>query len=215
LKNEAIKLLLPEDLKTIQTNIAEGSVTVGGIFSVPYQTIMDVYVATQDNIDSDPFEELVTSMNRGAEKAASKALPIFASALTNMSISDGLSILQGDNTSATRYFKNATKASLQIAFRTDINDALDQTNANKLYNGVYEFMNYEYKQDFLFETYTISPKTYMNIDLPPSIADYATDKAIDGLFHLVGEEEKKIRANPLDYASSIIQKVFNSSEAKG
>src|SRR5690606_3676279 len=93
LKNEAIKLILPDEVKALQTTIQNGSINIG-IANVSYQTILNTYVAANPNLDTDPFEELITAMNRGAESAATKALPIFGSALLNMSFTDALSILQ-------------------------------------------------------------------------------------------------------------------------
>ncbi|MEP2024312.1 MAG: DUF4197 domain-containing protein [Reichenbachiella sp.] len=217
LKNEAIKLILPQEVKSLQDEINTGSVSLlNGAVKVPYQKILDTYVSTNPNLDSDPFEELVIAMNRGAEQAAKKAIPIFGEAIRTMSFSDALGILQGGEQSATDYFYSKTKSSLQSAFKPEIKSALDKTNATQIYGSVADFVNYEYEVNYLINTYTIKTRDYLKSEkLPATLDGYATDKAIDGLFHLIGKEEKKIRANPMDYTSAIIKKVFSSDEAKG
>ncbi len=206
LKNEAIKILLPPEVQALQSEIETGSFNLG-ITSVSYQTILDAYVAISPEIDADPFEELSQAMNKGAEQAADKALPIFKSSLTSMSVIDALEILKGSETAATDYFYNSTSPSLIAAFQPDVKNALDQTKANAIYNSIAGFLNYEYLG--------VKVSSLIDQQIPSSLDGYATQKATDGLFYLVGEEEKKIRANPLDWASDIIAKVFGSSEAQG
>ncbi|WP_456462226.1 DUF4197 domain-containing protein [Reichenbachiella sp.] len=211
LKNEAIKVLLPEEVTKLQSEIASGS--VAGVIS--YQDLLDLYVATNANIDTDPFEELVVAMNRGAERAATKATPIFVDAITSMSFTDALGILQGGETAATDYFKTNTSSALITAFQPDIKTALGETAATDIYAGVVDFLSWEHTETVLFVPVTVKVNDYIGQDLslPETLDEYATTKAVDGLFHLVGEEEKKIRKNPLEYASDIIQKVFGSDEA--
>ncbi|PIB35322.1 hypothetical protein BFP72_07880 [Reichenbachiella sp. 5M10] len=213
LKNEIIKILLPEEVAELQDLVQHGSASVLGV-NVKYSTIMEVYVAANANIDQDPFEELVTAMNRGAESAATKASPIFMSALTEMSIADALGILQGGETAATDYFLERTREQLVEAFQPDLTTALGQTQALELYESIHGFLNYEYEVDLVLTSQTIAVKDYIQQDIPESIEGYATEHAVDGIFYLIGEEEKKIRANPMDYVSAIIQKVFGSSEAQ-
>lgn len=205
LQNEIIKILLPEEVADLQTKIQTESV-LGG--TIPLSTIYNLYVDVE-NDGVDLFGELITGMNRGAESAASKALPIFGSAIVNMSIVDALSILEGNETAATDYFFQETGTELFTAFNPEIKTALDATGANQIYTTTVGFLNYEYDPTG-FGVNTISPNDFINVDLPASIDEYATNKAIDGLFFLIGEEEKKIRANPFDWASAIIERVFGS-----
>lgn len=211
LKNETIKVFLPEEVTKLESEIATGS--VAGVIS--YQDLLDLYVATNPNINSDPFEELVVAMNRGAESAATKATPIFVSAITDMSFTDALGILQGGETSATDYFKTNTSSALITAFQPDIKIALGETAATDIYSGVVDFLSWEHTETILLVPVTVKVNDYIgkDLDLPETLDEYATTKAVDGLFHLVGEEEKKIRKDPLGYASDIIQKVFSSDEA--
>lgn len=217
LKNEAIKLILPKEVKSLQAELETGSVSMlNGAINVPYSKMLDTYVALDANLDEDPFDELVVAMNRGAEQAAQKAVPIFGSAIRNMSFSDALGILQGGDKSATDYFYSKTKSDLQTAFQPEIKNALGDTKATAIYGSVAKFVNYEYEVNYLINTYTVDVSDYLKTkELPTTLDGYATDKAIDGLFYLIGKEEKKIRANPMDYASTIIRKVFSSDEAQG
>ncbi|WP_420581663.1 DUF4197 domain-containing protein [Reichenbachiella sp.] len=216
LKNEAIKVLLPEEVTKLQDEIDAGSINLG-FTTVSYQQLLDLYVETNQNIDTDPFEELIVAMNRGAEKAATKATPIFVDAITSMSFTDALGILQGGETAATDYFKTKTSTSLISAFQPDIKTALGETAATDIYTGVVDFLNHEetFSLGPLSQTVKVNQYIGKDLNLPETLDEYATTKAVDGLFHLVGEEEKKIRKDPLQYASDIIQKVFTSDEANG
>ncbi len=212
LANEIIKIVLPPEVAVLKSTIDDGSFSVIGI-NVPYSTLMDAYVLVTPNIDTDPFDELTTAMNRGAEQAADLAVPIFTEAITNMSFADALNILQGDDKAATTYFKGATSTALVTAFSTPITTALGDTKALEIYSSIEGFMNYEYTVGSGLLSTSVNVNDYIDLELPESIEGYATEKAVDGLFHLIGEEEAKIRDNPFAYASDIIQKVFGSVEA--
>lgn len=201
LKNEAIKILLPSEVLELQSKIE--TETIAGI--VPLKTVYNTYIALE-NDGNDLFEELAIAMNRGAENAADKALPIFGNAITSMSITDGFAILNGSETAATEFFYESTNQALFDAFNPDVKSALDATGANQLFTKTAAFLNYDYS----IGIGTVSPSDVLNINLPNSIDEYATGKAIDGLFHLVGEEEQKIREDPFSWGSSIIEKVFGS-----
>lgn len=223
LKNEVIKILLPDEVKTLQNTIETGSfeLNVAGYdLNIEYRQIYATYRAFNPNVPEDLFDSLIIAMNQGAESAATKAGPIFGSAITGMSVQDGLAILQGGDTAATHYFEQTTRTNLIDAFSPEVENALNQTKANTLYEQVAGFVNYSYEvKDPIFGTtlQTIAVRDYLNEgkDIPPTLTEYATNKAADGLFHLIGEEEKKIRADPFKWASDIIRKVFGSEEAQG
>ncbi|MEM9897068.1 MAG: DUF4197 family protein, partial [Bacteroidota bacterium] len=90
------------------------------------------------------------------------------------------------------------------AFNPEIKTALDATGANQVYEKTAGFVNYEYNLGIT----KVSPNDALNLNLPNSIDEYATTKAIDGLFQLIGQEEKKIRENPFSWGSAIIERVF-------
>jgi len=146
------------------------------------------------------INDLVLRINRSAEDAASQAKPIFIDAVRTMSIQDGMSILKGNNTAATTFLKQKTYNKLLSAFKPKIRNSLNKklvgnistnkawTDITTIYNKVAPFIG--------------KPKINTNL------TDYVTKKALDGLFVKVAAEEKLIRANPYNYVSEIIKKVF-------
>jgi hypothetical protein len=109
--NQAIKILMPEKLKTLEKGVR----MMGGGQQI------------------DDFE---LSMNRAAESAAPAAAPIFRKAITGMSFSDAKGILSGGNTAATDYFKRTTSADLTSAFRPIVEDAMSKTGVVQKYEGL-------------------------------------------------------------------------------
>ncbi|WP_435355045.1 DUF4197 domain-containing protein [Emticicia sp. SJ17W-69] len=140
-------------------------------------------------------DKFVISLNRGAEEAAKEAKPIFINAILNMSFSDAWGILRGDKNAATMFLKRTTSAALVQAFMPTIEKALQKTQATKYYTD-------------LATTYNALPFTQK---VNPDLKGYATQKAIDGLFILVEEEEARIRENPLARTTELLKRVFGAS----
>lgn len=141
-------------------------------------------------------DDFVLSLNRGAEKAATEAKPIFVSAIKSMTIQDAWNILKGENNAATSYLRKTTYQQLYGTFKPVVSNSLDQVNATKYYTDVINTYN---KIPFVDK---------VNSDLN----DYATNKAIDGLFILIEEEEANIRENPIARTSELLKKVFSQQE---
>ncbi len=139
-------------------------------------------------------DKFVLALNRGAEEAAKEAKPIFISAIRQMTITDALNILKGEKDAATQFLKRTTSAQLTSAFQPSIVKALEKTQASRYYTD-------------LANTYNKVPfVTKVN----PDLEGYATQKAIDGLFILVADEEAKIRENPLARTTDLLKRVFGS-----
>jgi hypothetical protein len=138
-------------------------------------------------------DAFVLSMNRAAEKAAPKAADIFAGAIRSMSIDDAQKILHGGNTAATEYFKSKTSSQLFNAFKPDISQSMNEVGVTKAYKA-------------MTDRYTsMMPFAKMeSLDLDT----YVTNKSLDGLFHMVGQEEAKIRTNPAARTTDLLKKVF-------
>src|SRR6201996_3890919 len=137
-------------------------------------------------------DKAILDINRAAEDAAKSAAPIFMDAIKNMSVSDGIGILRGSDTSATAYLRKSTSAALYAAFLPVIKSSLDKVGATSSWNTV-------------VGTYNKIPLTKkINPDLPA----YTTGKALDGVFFYVAVEEKNIRANPAAQADDLLKKVF-------
>jgi len=137
-------------------------------------------------------DNAILSMNRAAEDASKSAAPIFINAIKEMSIQDALGILQGGDFAATNYLKNKTTIALTEAFRPIIEKSLEKVNATKYWNT-------------LFTTYNKFSAEKVNTDLPA----YVTEKGLSGIFYEVGQEEQKIRKDPLARTSDLLKKVFS------
>ena len=139
------------------------------------------------------FTQLETQLNRAAEAAAPKAKDIFLNALANISITDALTLVtSGSTDAATQFLRRSTQSQLISAFHPDIEAAIDQVGAGRAYATVTDKYN------------KIPLMTPVNL----SLADYTTQKAVDGLFILLANEEAKIRKNPAARTSDILKTVF-------
>ena len=139
------------------------------------------------------FTQLETQLNRAAEAAAPKAKDIFLNALANMNITDALSLVtSGSTDAATQFLRRTTQAQLIAAFHPDIETAIDQVGAGRAYGTITDKYN----------------KIPLMAPVTLSLADYTTQKAVDGLFILLAKEEGKIRKNPAARTSDILKQVF-------
>ena len=139
-------------------------------------------------------DKFVLQLNRGAERAAVQAKPIFINAIRSLTIEDAFSILNGDQNAATNYLMRTTSEPLKSQFLPIIRKALDEVNATKYYGDIVTRYN----------------KIPLVKKVNPNLDDYAVDRAIDGLFILVAREEANIRANPVDRSTELLKKVFGS-----
>lgn len=137
-------------------------------------------------------DKFVLTLNRGAEKAAQEAKPIFVSAIRSMTIEDAWNILKGEDDAATQYLKRTTSAQLTEKFKPVIQQALNQVNATKYYSDLVNAYN----------------KIPLVQKVNPDLNAYATDLAIQGLFVMIAKEEKNIRENPAARTTELLQKVF-------
>lgn len=177
------------------------------------------------------FENVVKSINKAAEEAASEAKPIFVDAITDMSIADGWDILNGinpeettkagvfDSTAATGYFKSKTQLALKALFAPKIDVQLNKKlignfSANEAWTTLRTSVNNVLDSE-AYKIASLGTSLKVNRIEEESIGNFATEKALDGLFFKVGEQEKKIRANPFDWALDIIRKVFGWDATQG
>ena len=152
----------------------------------------------RDMGEGQKVDEFVMTLNRAAEEAAKQAANIFLNAITNLTISDGMNILKGADNAATQYLKDKTSAELKIKFKPIVHDALQKVEITKYWNP-------------LVETYNKIPFVQK---MNPDLDEYTTQKAIEGLFKLVEEEELKIRKDPVFRTSDILKKVFGELDKK-
>lgn len=138
-------------------------------------------------------DKAILAMNRAAEDAAQKAAPIFVNAIRTITIQDGLSILRGGNGAATNYLKGRTTQQLTNAFRPVIENSLRKVDATKYWTQV-------------FTIYNRLPTTRTKVN--PDLTGYVTERALNGLFVTVEQEENKIRQNPSARVTDLLRKVF-------
>jgi hypothetical protein len=141
-------------------------------------------------------DKFILTLNRGAEDAAKEAKPIFVSAIRQMTIQDAWSILRGSDNAATEYLKRTTSAQLREKFQPVIASSLSKVNATKYYS------------DLVTQYNRIPFVEKVN----PDLNDYATTKAMDGLFLLIADEEKKIREDPVARTTELLKRFFGSKQ---
>lgn len=153
-------------------------------------------------------DDFVGSMNHAAEQAVPVAASVFADALKQMSIADAKAILSGTNDAATQYFRRTTQTNLQAKFYPIVQKATDQVGVTAQYKSM---MGKFTALDTVSSLFGSKSSTKLS---PGDIDTYVTDKAMDGLFTMVAEEEKNIRANPLARTTDLLQQVFASATKK-
>jgi len=138
-------------------------------------------------------DELVTAMNRAAEAAVPEARTLLVSAAKSISVEDALDIVRGGETSVTDFFARKTRAPLAVKFLPIVTKATEKVKLAERYNAVAgKAMGFGLvrKED-------------------ANVQQYVTAKALDGLYFMIAEEEKKIRADPVGTGSAILRKVFS------
>lgn len=139
-------------------------------------------------------DKFIMTLNRGAEDAAKEAKPIFITAIKSMTIQDAWGILKGDQDAATQYLKRTTSLQLKDKFKPVIQNSLNKVNATRYYRDIVT----RYNQIPLVQKAN------------PDLDDYATDKAIEGLFIMIAKEERNIRANPAARTTELLKRVFGA-----
>ncbi|MGS0754574.1 DUF4197 domain-containing protein [Roseateles sp. GG27B] len=137
-------------------------------------------------------DELLTAMNRAAEAAVPAAKPLLVAAVKNMTVEDGWRILKGGDDAATRFFADKTREPLTRQFLPIVTQATERVALAEKYNAVAGHaagLGLLKKED-------------------ANIQQYVTARALDGLFLMIAEEERKIRKDPLGTGSAILKKVF-------
>jgi hypothetical protein len=166
LKNEAIRILLPDKLRSV----GKGMRLLG--------------MGSQ-------MDELEVGMNRAAEQATPQAKQIFLNALSKMTFDDARKILSGGETAATEYFKRQTFAQLTTAFKPVVHNSLVKVGVVKQYNAI-------------MQNSVAGSLGGQNFNLD----NYVVGKTLDGLFYMLGQEEKKIRKDPAAQTTSLLKEVF-------
>jgi hypothetical protein len=139
-------------------------------------------------------DDLVVAMNRAAEAAVPQAKALLVSAVKSMSVDDGRRIISGGDNSVTEFFANKTRAPLSVTFLPIVTRATEKVSLADKYNAVAGKA----------ASLGLMGKNDANVQ------QYVTGKTLDGLYLMIGEEERKIRQDPIATGSAILQKVFGS-----
>lgn len=139
-------------------------------------------------------DELITAMNRAAEAAVPEAKPLLINAVKSMSVEDARQVITGGDNSVTQFFAGKTRAPLAEKFLPIVTRATEKVSLAAKYNAV--------------------AGKAMGLGLvkkeEANVQQYVTGKALDGLYLMIGEEERKIRQNPAAAGSAILKKVFGA-----
>ena len=138
------------------------------------------------------LDELEVSMNRAAEQAAPAAKQIFITAVTKMTFDDARKILTGNETAATEYFKKQSSDPLTVAFTPIVHKTMEKVGVLERYQKVIQNSG----------AAQLLGSQNFNLD------KYVVGKSLDGLFYILGEEEKKIRKDPAARTTSLLKEVF-------
>jgi hypothetical protein len=174
LKSALYKIAIPEDMKNVISKLSK--------------------VPGFQNIE----EQIMEKMNRGAEKAAVQAKPIFVNAIKSLTIQDAMNILMGEKNAATEYLKTSTNDALYGEFSPIIENSLSEVGATKYWSDA-------------VNAYNRLPKVKK---ANPDLKDYVTKEALKGLYGMVAEKELEIRKNPALRTTDLLKKVFSKQDSK-
>jgi hypothetical protein len=164
--NEMLKIILPPEAQKIE------------------KTLRGVGLGKQ-------VDDVILTMNHGAEDACKQAAPIFINAIKQMNVQDAVGILRGADTAATGYLRSKTSLALTDAFKPVIEASLEKVGATKYW--------------------TTMVTTYNKFSLQkinPDLNAYVTEKALQGVFMQIAIEEKNIRRDPMARTTDLLKKVF-------
>lgn len=139
-------------------------------------------------------DAFILSLNRAAEDACKTAAPILIQAIKEMTVTDGLAILRGNERAATDYLRSKTQEKLTEQFKPTIQASLSTVQATKYW-------------DQLNKAYQAIP--FNNKRMNPNLADYVTEKALQGIFDEIALQEKEIRTNPVARTSALLKRLFD------
>jgi hypothetical protein len=137
-------------------------------------------------------DEFELAMNRSAERAAGEAFDVFAAAISQMKVTDARAILGGGETAATGYFQRTSSEELRARFTPIVQRGMEQTGLVQAYERLLQH----------WRAMPMAPQPQLDLD------EYVTGKTLDGLFLVMGEEERKIRTDPAARGSDLLRRVF-------
>jgi hypothetical protein len=198
LSNDEVGNGLKEALEIGISKGADALAKQDGYFKSPYKIFIPQEAQTVisrlkvvpgfQNLEADLTERL----NRAAEDAATRAKPIFVSAIRQVTMQDAMNILMGEKNAATTYLDTKTRQQLYEAFHPVILESLEKVNAVSLWSSATEAYN----------------KIPLVKKVNPRLDDHVTNHALTGMFGMIEKEELRIRENPLARTSDLLKRVF-------
>ena len=182
-RHELVKILLPEQAQVVVNNISR---IPGG---------------------EELLENVILSINRAAEDAAKEVAPIFVNAITDMTVADAWGVLRGGNSAATNYLKSTTYSKLYDLYKPKIQASISKTFVGDV-SAASTWNTLTSKWNSVANTMVgrLAGFNAVNIELD----EYLTNKALDGMFLKVQDEENKIRTNVSARVTTLLRRVFGS-----
>ncbi len=201
LSNEEVIAGLKEALRTgTERSVAKASAVDGFLndarIRIPFPEEAIVVKKTLSDLGvTKPVEDFERTLNRAAEAAAKEAVPVFVEAITSMTIQDGYNLLRGGENAATNFLRDRTSASLRARFTPVVERATKEVALTSYWQP-------------LATAYNTATLFTGGKAVDPDLNAYVTTKAMDGLFLLLAEEERKIRQDPMARTTELLRKVF-------
>ena len=193
---ESLKQALTQGAQTAVTNLSKENGYLGNDkVRIPLPASLQKLDGTLRKFGMGKYaDELITSMNRAAEAAVPEAKTLLVGAVKKMTVQDAKGILTGGEDAATQYFRKNTETALSAKFKPIIAKSMQKVKVAEKYD---QFAGKGVKFGLVEER-------------DAKLDDYITRKAMDGLFVMMAEQEKAIRANPLEATGSLAKKVFSA-----
>ena len=199
---QGLKEALHKGIQQAVTNLGKPNGFLGDLkVKIPMPEGLRTVEKTLRTLRQDKLaDEFVTTLNRAAEQAVPEAAAVLGDAVKQMSLTDAKAILTGTNNAATQFFRRTTETNLFARFRPIVAKATEQTGVTRTYK-------------------TMMDKAGLGGGLGAALLgiqatdldSYVTQKALDGLFVKVAEEEKRIRENPVARTTALLQQVFGAA----
>jgi hypothetical protein len=224
LGNKLVEILLPDTVSRVLNQINSFTSKLNALPS-PVQSALKTALGSTYNslLDFSGYaSSLKNALNRGAEQAAPASVEVFKDAILGMSFVDARDVLLGDSVAATSYLKTTTYGGLQNAFGPIIKKPLDLLNPNQYWKPIasaYNSFATAYASAAVSSAIngynTLNPSNKVTLpslpygdgslptDLSESLTNWATGKALDGLFKMVGKQEAQLRADPWGTISAL------------
>ncbi len=202
---QALKEALGKGVSTAITNLGKpGGFLSNAQVRIPMPEKLALVEKSLRGMKQDKYaDEFVATMNHAAEAAVPEALPIFTEALKSMTVEDAKKLAAGGNDSATQFFKTKGEKQIQDKMAPIIKEATAKTGVTSAYKKLLDQANANSTASSFLGKLNVNTAS-LDVD------SYVTQKATDGLFKMIADEEKRIRANPAARTTELLKDVFGA-----